>query len=151
MTNCFACSEEYYGEFLGDKFEALFFWERLTTNFPPPKATANFLLKDSKLHHQELLGPLSHKLREGKAHQLFQHMLSALPPPTTPSLGPQKKVDLSHFLGTDTKRDPHELFGVDPRAEQGAPSRRFWATQSLVYCSFLPLKVTLTSPAGSLF
>ena len=54
------------------------------------------------------------------------------------NFGPQKKVYVSHFMGESAKMGTHINFfgGILGAAKKGVPDGPFWATKSLVYCSF---------------
>ena len=80
------------------------------------------------------------KNRLANGHQLFQHKLFG-PHPKRPILGPQKKVYVPHFLGKNAREaHKHKLFRGILGVKNGVPDGPFWATTSLVYCFFLPLK-----------
>ena len=73
-----------------------------------------------------------------KAHTLFQHELFGLHP-HRPILGPQRQVDVPHFLnpGQGRKIGTHiNFFGRIFWGQNGVPNGPFSATKNLVYCFF---------------
>ena len=84
-----------------------------------------------------------------KTHKLFQHKLFVLHP-KHPILGPQKKVDVPHFLGKDAKRGPTQTFsGGFGGSKRGSQTGHFGHKKfSLLF--FLALKESLSKRVPAL-
>ena len=102
-----------------------------------PKST---LQKSSKLYTQFCLYRLN--FLDGEFSRVFlkqdaeeAHKLLA-PHPKNPMFV------CASFPGKERKKggDPHKLFPGGFGVKNGVPNGPFWATESLVYCSFLPIK-----------